>query len=59
MIVKELITVLLDMDMNKKVSIEYPVDKRQIGNYCSYREADNITVTQCGYGVILGVEDEN
>ena len=58
MTVKELITILLDMDMNKEISIEYPTDKGQIvGNYCRYNESTNLTVDEYMHGVVIGVEE--
>ena len=60
MIVKELITMLLDMDMKKEVSIEYPTDKGHIvGNYSRYNEAEQFEVTEYMHGVVIGVNNDN
>ena len=60
MSVKELITILLDMDMNKQVSIEYPTDKGHIvGNYSRYAGTNNFEVNEYIHGVIIGVENDN
>ena len=59
MTVKELVTILLDMNMNKEISIEYPNDNGLIvGNYCRYNEAENFDVTEYQHGVIIGVDYE-
>lgn len=56
MTVKELITILLDMDMNKEISIEYPTDKGLIvGNYSRFEESENFNVNEYEHGVIIGV----
>ena len=58
MTVKELITILLDFDMNKNVSVEYPTDKGKIvGNYSRYSEAPQFEVTEYMHGVVIGVEE--
>lgn len=60
MTVKELITMLLDMDMNKKVSIEYPIASGHIvGNYSRYEEAEQFEVNEYMHGVVIGVDNEN
>lgn len=60
MTVKELITMLLDFDMNKQVSIEYPTDKGHIvGNYCRYNSVQDFEVKEYMHGVILGIENDN
>lgn len=57
MTVKELITILLDMDMNKEISIEYPSNSGLIvGNYSRYNEAKDFDVNEYNHGVIIGVE---
>lgn len=56
--VKELITILLDMDMNKELSIEYPTDKGKIvGNYSRYSETKDFEVAEYMHGVVIGVEN--
>ena len=58
MTVKELIIKLLDCDMNKKVSLEYPADKGQIiGNYSRYQETENFEIKEYMHGIIIGVEE--
>lgn len=58
--IKELITILLDMDMTKEVSIEYPTDKGQIvGNYSRYNNTQKFDVVEYIHGVTIGVEDED
>lgn len=60
MTVKELITILLDMDMNKEVCLEYPTSSgSMVGNYYRYEQSENFKVTECTYGVIIGVSDDN
>lgn len=57
MTVKELITILLDMNMNKEITIEYPNDNGLIvGNYSRYVESKDFDITEYGHGVILGIE---
>ena len=59
MTVKNLITMLLDMDMDKQVSVEYPTDKGYIvGNYSRYKDAKDFDVTEYRHGVIIGVEND-
>ena len=58
--VKELITVLLDMDMNKEISIEYPTNNGKIvGNYSRYEEAENFEINEYMHGVTIGVSNDN
>jgi hypothetical protein len=58
MTVKELFTILLDFDMHKEVSVEYPTDKGKIvGNYSRYSEAQQFDVTEYMHGVVIGVEE--
>lgn len=60
MTVKELITLLLDMDMNKEISIEYPTASGQIvGNYSRYEEAEQFEVKEYMHGVVIGVSNDN
>lgn len=60
MTVKELITILLDMNMNKEVSIEYPTSTGKIvGNYSRYEEAENFEVNEYMHGVTIGVPNDN
>lgn len=59
MTVKELITILLDMDMTKEVSIEYPSNSGLIvGNYSRYEESEQFEVTEYMHGVTIGVADK-
>ena len=58
--VKELITILLDMDMNKEISIEYPTTIGHIvGNYSRYAETGHFEVNEYMHGVTIGVSDDN
>ena len=58
--VKELITILLDMNMNKDVSIEYPADDGLIvGNYSRYKEVADFDVNEYSHGVIIGIDNDN
>lgn len=58
--VKELITILLDMDMNKEISIEYPTNSGKIvGNYSRYEEAENFEINEYMHGVTIGVSNDN
>jgi len=60
MTVKDLITILLDFDMDKEVTVEYPTDKGKIvGNYSRYAEAKKFEVTEYMHGVTIGVSDDN
>lgn len=62
MTVKELIVALLECDMNKEVTIEYPNGDGQIigiGNYSRYNNCDNFNVTEYMHGVVFGIENEN
>ena len=57
MTVKELITMLLNCDLSKQVTIEYPTDKGLIvGNYSRYSENTDFIVNEYRHGVVLGVE---
>lgn len=57
MTVKDLIIELLDTDINKEVSVEYPTSNGKIvGNYSRYDVGDNIRLVECDYGVIIEVE---
>ena len=59
MTVKDLITILLDMDMTKEVSIEYPSNSGLIvGNYSRYEESEQVEVNEYIHGVIIGVADK-
>lgn len=56
--VKELITMLLDCDMNKEVTLEYPTERGNIvGNYCRYEESTQFEIKEYAHGVIIGVEE--
>ena len=58
--VKELITILLDMDMDKEISIEYPTNSGKIvGNYSRYEEAENFEINEYMHGVTIGVSNDN
>lgn len=60
MTVKELITILLDMDMNKQISIEYPTASGKIiGNYSRYEESEQFEVAEYMHGVVIGVPNDN
>ena len=60
MTVKELITILLDMDMKKEISIEYPTSTGKIvGNYSRYEEATQFEVHEYMHGVTIGVGNDN
>ena len=59
MTVKDLIVILLDMDMGKRISIEYPTtDGKYNYNYSRYAEAVQFEVKECSHGIVLGVSDE-
>ena len=56
MTVKDLIIELLNTDINKEVSVEYPTSNGKIvGNYSRYDVADTIRVVECDYGIIIEV----
>lgn len=60
MTVKDLITMLLDFDMNKQVTIEYPTEKGKIvGNYSRYAETKEFEVSEYTHGVIIGIDHDN
>ena len=60
MTVKDLITILLEFDRNKEVTIEYPTDKGLIvGNYSRYNESTKFTADEYMHGVVIGVDNEN
>lgn len=60
MTVRELITKLLNCDMNGEVMIEYPnTDKPEDGNYCRYLQAEKFMVSEYFYGVVIGIPNEN
>lgn len=60
MTVKELITILLDMDMKKEISIEYPTSTGKIiGNYSRYEECGCFEVNEYMHGVTIGVSNDN
>ena len=57
MTVKELITILLDSDMNKEVTIEFPTaDGLIVGNYSRYDMAKDFVIKDYSHGLIIGVE---
>ena len=59
MIVKELIKELLDCDMNKEVSLQYPTDKGMyVNNYSRYEESEQFEIKEYEYGVVIGVDNE-
>ena len=56
--VKELITILLDFNMDKEIVVEYPTDSGNIvGNYCRYNDSKDFEVNEFDHGVIIGVEE--
>ena len=58
--VKDLITILLDFDRNKEVTIEYPTANGHIiGNYSRYSESNKFEPVEYMHGVVIGVADEN
>lgn len=54
--VRELINELLEHDLDKKISIEYPTKNLNSSNYASYEQADFFEIIDCDYGIIIGVE---
>ena len=58
MTVKDLIMELLNCDINKPVSFEYPLCEHGslTGNFYNYEEADTVQVIEQEYSVIIGVE---
>lgn len=58
MTVKELVTSLLNLDMNKEVTIQYPTASGLIvGNYSRYDVSKDFTVSEYSQGIIIGVEE--
>lgn len=58
MIVKELITQLLECDMNKEVTVEYPTERGDIvGNYSRYNDTREFEIKEYEHGVIIGIEE--
>lgn len=57
MTVKDLVTRLLDFDMDEEVSIEYPsAEGLIVGNYSRYSDTKEFEVKGYSCGVIIGVE---
>lgn len=57
MTVRELITILLDSDMDKEVTIEFPTaDGLIVGNYSRYDMAKDFVIKDYSHGLIIGVE---
>lgn len=57
MTVKDLIIALLDSDMNKEVTIQYPTAEGMIvGNYSRYDVAKDFVIKEYNYGLIIGIE---
>lgn len=60
MTAKELITELLNMDMAKKISIEYPTPEGAYrGNYSRFEETENFILTEYEHGIIIGIDYDN
>ncbi len=58
--VKELITILLDMNMDKEISIEYPTATGKIvGNYSRYNESGQFEIKEYPHGIVIGISDDN
>lgn len=58
MTVKELIVSLLDVDMDKEVTVEFPTPEGQIvGNYSRYAVSKDFIIQNCNHGLIIGVEE--
>lgn len=61
MTVKDLIVILLDMDMGKRISIEYPTtDGKYAYNYSRYAEAEQaeqFEVKEYPHGIVIGVSE--
>lgn len=58
MTVKDLIVILLDMDMGKRISIEYPTtDGKYTYNYSRYAEAEQFEVKEYPHGIVIGVSE--
>ena len=57
MTVRDLIVELLDCDLNKAVSVEFPNNSRQTDNYYKYEQADYFRIIESDYCVIIGVDD--
>lgn len=57
MTVKDLIMKLLDSDMTKEVSIQYPHEETFSNNYSCYTQVDQFEIKDFEYGVIIGIEE--
>ena len=58
--VKDIIIALLDVDINKEVSIEYPTaDGQIVGNYSRYEEAKQFEIHEYMHGVVIGISNED
>ena len=57
MTVKDLILKLLECDLNKELSIQYPHEELESNNYCSYTQTEIFEVLEYEHGVIIGIED--
>lgn len=56
MTVKDLITILLDMDMDSTVSVVYPEENLRAGNYYRYNQRDDFSIVNSASGVLIGVD---
>lgn len=60
MTVKDLITNLLNHDLNKQIMIEYPTPAGHIvGNYCRYNGVDDFEIHEYDHGVIIGIDNDD
>lgn len=56
MTVKDLILKLLECEMNKDISLEYPHEETFSNNYSCYTQTERFEVKEFEYGVIIGIE---
>ena len=57
MTVKDLILKLLECDLNKELSIQYPHEELESNNYSCYTQTEQFEVKAFEYGVIIGIEE--
>lgn len=59
MMVKDLIVKLLNHDLNKQITIQYPTEQLTVDNYSAYNESKEFIIVAGSTGVIIGVENVN
>lgn len=57
MTVRDLIMKLLDSDLSKDISIQYPHEENHSNNYSCYTQTENFEIKDFEFGVIIGIEE--